>query len=457
MLLAAALAGCSLAPNYARPESPVGGDWPEKGAGSASAAPVSEMAWRTFFTNATLQRLIGDALANNRDLRVAALNMERAAAQYRIQRADRLPTVGLSGDHASQRVAEDLSLRGGSYIGRQYTVGLGVSGFELDFFGRVKSLSDAALEQYFASEEAHRAARLSLVSQVAAGWLQLLADREQLAISRETLASQQASYGMIKSRYEHGVSSRLDLWQAQSSVDTARANIARYTGQIAEDINALSILVGRQVSGDEIPERTLSEAENFPALQAGLPSDVLLGRPDILMQEHLLRAANANIGAARANFFPRITLTGALGRGSVELDNLFDAHNGTWLFSPSISLPIFDMGRNLARLRASEKDRDIAVANYEKSIQQAFREVADSLTLRRTLEEQLAARLSLVRATTESYRLSNARYQSGVDSYLSVLVTQREMFAAQLASVAVRLARDVNLVTLYKALGGGWK
>ncbi len=457
MLLTAGLAGCSLAPHYVRPASPVGEEWTEKSTGGDSIKPVSEMEWRTFFSNATLQRLIEDALVYNRDLRVAALSMERAAAQYRIQRADRLPTIGLSGEHASQRVAEDLSTRGGSYIGRQYTAGIGSSSFELDFFGRVKSLNDAALEQYFASEEAHRAARLSLVSQVAAGWLQLIADREQLTLSKETLASQRASYNMIQSRFEHGVSTRLDLWQAQTSVDTARADIARYSGQVAEDINALSILVGRQVSPSEIPEQSLTEAETFPVLQAGLPSEVLLERPDILQQEHLLRAANANIGAARANFFPSITLTGSLGRGSAELDKLFDAHNGTWLFSPSIFLPIFDTGRNLAILRTSEKDRDIAVANYEKAIQQAFREVSDSLTLRRTLEEQLEARLSLVRATTEAYHLSDARYQRGVDSYLGVLDSQRAMYAAQQAAVDVRLARDENLITLYKSLGGGWK
>ena len=457
-MLAAPLAGCSLAPRYERPASPVGEVWADPAVTTdTSAKQAADMAWREFFTNPTLQRLIADAIDNNRDLRVAALNMERAAAQYRIQRADRLPTVGVDGAHASQRVAEDLSSRGESYVSRQYTASIGISAFELDFFGRVKSLTDAALEQYLSTEEAHRSARLSLVSQVAMAWLQLVADREQLRLSQETLASQRATYDMIRRRFEQGVASELTLWQAQTSVDTARVDIARYSGLVAEDLNALSVLVGRPVKAEEIPEYALDGATDFPALPVGLPSEVLLKRPDILQQEHLLRAANANIGAARANFFPSIALTTSLGRGSVELHDLFGGNNGTWLFSPSFYLPIFDTGRNLATLRVSEADKKIAVANYEKAIQEAFREVSDALTLRRTLDQQLEASQSLVKATSEAYRLSDARYRSGVDSYLEVLDSQRAMYAAQQACVNVRQARDANLVGLYKALGGGWK
>ncbi len=457
ILMFAMLAGCSLAPSYERPASPVAETWPEGTSVSATAELASDMAWKTFFTNETVQRLIGDALANNRDLRVAALNMERSAAQYRIQRADRLPTINATGGHASQRVAEDLSSIGETYIGRQYTAGLGISGFELDFFGRVKSLTDAALETYLASEEAHRAARLSLVSQVAAGWLRLVADREQLRLSKDTLTSQRSSYDMIKRRFEQGVSSELALWQAQTSVDTARADIALYSGLIAEDLNALSVLVGRPLKAADIPETSLAEAAVFPPIPVGLSSAILLDRPDILQREHLLRAANANIGAARARFFPTISLTTSIGRGSVELHDLFSGNNGTWVFSPNVYLPIFDTGRNIANLRVSERDRDIAVANYEKAIQQAFREVSDALTLRQTLDDQLEARLSLVKATTAAYHLSDARYQRGVDSYLGVLDSQRAMYAAQQAAVNVRFSRDLNLVTLYKVLGGGWK
>jgi len=457
-IAAAALTGCSLAPRYETPAFPVEQQWPsDASASDETGAIASELEWKAFFLDPTLQRLIEDALEHNRDLRVAALNIERARAQYGIQRADLLPGISASGAHTSRRVAEELSSRGTSYVGRQYTVDAGIIGYEIDFFGRVRNLSEAALETYLATEEAKKSAQISLVSQVATAYLGLVADRELLGVAKNTLASQQATYTMIKRRHEEGVSSELDLWRAETTVDTARADIARYTAQVAEDLNALSVLVGRTVRSEDIPASSLAEMAAFPQIQAGLPSTVLLGRPDIVRQEHLLKAANANIGAARANFFPSISLTATLGRGSVELDHLFEGGGRTWAFSPSISLPIFTMGRNISRLRMSEADQKIAVANYEKAIQQAFREVANALTLRTHLEERLAAQKALLKASTEAYRLSDARYARGVDSYLSVLDAQRSMYSAQQAAVTVSLLRDVNLVELYKVLGGGLK
>lgn len=466
-LTALCLGGCSLAPRYERPAAPVEASWPDHAlpegylpAGEGLAAPSSRRAadigWKSFFGDAHMQELIALALANNRDLRVAALNIERARALYQIQRADQLPGVSATGEESAQSAPAALSGAGARAVSRQYSVGAGLSDWELDFFGRVQSLKDAALEEYLASEEALRSARISLVAETAAAYLNLAADRERLDIARNTLESQQASYEMIKRRRELGVSSELDLWQAQTSVDAARVDIARYASQTARDLTALSALAGTRVSPEMLPARTLKDLPMSTDIPVGLSSAVLLRRPDILQAEHLLKAANAAIGAARANFFPRITLTAFAGTAGQELSDLFDGGTGLWRFTPRIRLPLFEGGRNLANLKVSETDKAIAVAAYEKAIQTAFREVSDALILRATLARELTAQESLTQAATQTYNLSRERYRLGIDSYLAVLDSQRFMYSSQQNLITVRLNRELNQILLYKTLGGGW-
>lgn len=463
LALAVLLPGCSMAPNYVRPEAPVAQAWPDdfmpKGTVLAqpSEAVAADIGWKQFFTDPHLQRIIELALNNNRDLRVSALNIERARGLYQIQRADLLPGIEATGESSNRGLPADLSSRGERTVSRQDSVMVGMSSYELDFFGRIQSLKDQALETYLGTEEAYRSAHIALVSEVAMAYLTLVSDRERLTIAQDTLKSQKASYDMIRRRFDVGVSSELDLRQAQTSVDTARVDIARYTGQVAQDLTALGVLVGAKVTPDMLPAQALSDLPLWPELPVGLPSEVLLRRPDILQAEHALRAANANIGAARANFFPRITLTAGIGTASNDLSNLFDGGTGMWNFLPQISLPLFEGGRNIANLRVSETDKKIAVANYEKAIQNGFREVADALILRISLANQLKAQESLFEATSETYRLSGERYNQGIDSYLAVLDSQRAMYSSQLNLVTVRESREQNLIQLYRALGGGWK
>jgi len=455
-----ALSGCTMAPAYTRPEAPVSAGWPSGPAYKTEAAkpaekPVADIPWQEFFVDGQLRKLIALALENNRDLRVALLNIERSRAQYQIQRSDLFPKVDATANGNFQRLPEDFSGTGRAETIDQYSVGLGVSSYELDLFGRVRSLKDQALEQYLSTEQARRSVQISLVSQVAASYLTLAADRERLQIAKETLANQQDSYKLIKSRLEAGVSSALDLYQIQTSVDTARVDIARYTTLVAQDENALNLVVGSPVPSELLPPSLSETLTALKDLEPGLPSDVLLSRPDILQAENLLKGANANIGAARAAFFPRITLVSSVGFGSDDLAGLFTSGSFAWSFAPRISLPIFDGGSNRANLKVSEVDRDIAVAQYEKAIQTAFREVADALAQRGTIDDQLAAQQSLTDATSESYKLSQARYEKGVDSYLNVLDSQRSLYGAQQNLVSVRLVRLLNLTTLYKVLGGG--
>lgn len=461
------LGACSLAPRYERPPAPVEASWPDHvlpegylPAGEGLAAPSSRLAadigWKHFFSDAHMRELIALALANNRDLRVTALNIERARALYRIQRAEQLPGVSATGEESAQSAPGVLSTTGERAVSHQYSVGAGLSDWELDFFGRVQSLKEAALEDYLASEEALNSARLSLVAATAAAYLNLAADRERLEITRGTLENQQASYEMIRRRRELGVSSELDLWQAQTSVDAARVDIARYTSRTARDLTALSTLVGVRISPEMLPARTLGELPMSTDIPAGLSSSVLLRRPDILQAEHLLKAANATIGAARANFFPRITLTAFAGTAGPELSDLFDGGTGLWRFTPRIQLPLFEGGRSIARLKVAETDKAIAVAAYEKAIQTAFQEVSDALILRATLARELKAQESLTHAATQAYNLSRERYRLGIDSYLAVLDSQRFMYSSQQNLITVRLNRELNQILLYKTLGGGW-
>jgi multidrug efflux system outer membrane protein len=455
------LSGCStMAPKYTQPAAPVTAAWPsgpsyQTGAGTAEQKAAADVPWREFFVDEKLRRLIELALKNNRDVRIALLSIERSRAQYQIQRSDLLPKVNATGGANFQRVPESFSATGKSMTIDQYNVGAGLLSYELDLFGRVRSLKDQALEQFLATEQARRSMQISLVSQVASEYLFLAADRERLKLAKDTLASQHESYQLVQRRFEAGVSSAVDLQQARSSVDAARVDIARFTTLVAQDENALSLLVGSPIPADLLPSAlsaTLTAVKDVPP---GLPSDVLLRRPDILQAEGQLKGANANIGAARAAFFPRISLISSVGFGSTELSGLFKSGSFAWNFAPSISLPIFDGGSNKANLKIAEVDRDIMVARYEKAIQSAFREVADALAERGTIDELLAAQQSLTDATAERYRLSLARFEKGVDSHLNVLDSQRSLYAAQQTMIGARLSRLANMVTIYKVLGGG--
>ena len=457
--LAAMLAGgCSLIPEYQRPAPPVPAAFPNAPASASSAAPQADtLAWRDYFADARLRQLIELALTSNRDLRVAALNIEKARAQYGIQRAALFPAIGATGAESAQRLPGDLSVTGEPRISRQFSATLGFSAYELDFFGRVRSLNEQALEQYLATEEARRSAQIALVAEVANTWLTLAADRERLALARSTYGTRQKSYDLTRRSFDAGAVSALDLRQAETLLEGARADVARYTALVAQDGNALALVVGAPLPEETLPEKLTDALTTVAELPAGVPSEVLVRRPDILQAERALRAANASIGAARAAFFPSITLTAAAGTASASLDGLFQGGSGTWSFLPQIRIPIFEGGRLQASLDAAEIQRDINVAQYEKAIQSAFREVADGLAVRATVTEQLDARRKLVAATAETYRLSDARYRAGVDSYLGLLDAQRALYGAELDLIGVRLSEASSRVALYKALGGGWK
>jgi multidrug efflux system outer membrane protein len=453
-----AILGCTLAPKYTKPASPVPVQWPTGAAYSktkttASAPAVQDIPWRQFFTDERLQKIIETALNNNRDLRVAALNVERARALYGIARAELLPTVSAIGSLNSTLTPADLSITGSTATISQYSVNLGILSWEIDFFGRIRSLKDQALEQYLATEDARRSSQISLVSTVAQAYLSLAADRDNIKLATSTLETQKTFYYLIRKRYEAGIASELDLRQAQSQVDAAKVDVARYMQLTAQDENALSLLIGSSLPSDSLPV-DLNSVNPPKDISPGLQSEVLLRRPDILAAEHQLKAANANIGAARAAFFPNISLTSTVGTTSTELSGLFKAGQGTWSFAPQIIMPIFD-ARTWSAYDVTKVEKEISVAQYEKAIQTAFREVSDALAVKGTLNQQIAAQQSLVEAVAETYRLSNARYTKGIDSYLSVLDAQRSLYGAQQGLIVLRLARLVNQVTLYMALGGG--
>ena len=458
--IVAILGGCTLAPKYVRPQAPTPAAWPTGTAYKAMAASTNgpaaaDISWRQFFTDARLQEVIALALANNRDLRVAAATIEKTRAVYSIQRAALLPTVDVVGYGTKHLVYATIANVDEAVKVQYYTLKVGFSSYELDFFGRIRSLKARALEQYLATEQAQRSMQISLTAEIAGAYLNLAADRERLRLAQETLDSQESTYELILRRFENGDSSRLDLRQAQTRVDAARVDIAKYTGLTALDENALNLLAGIQVQEELLP-RELGTIALLKDISAGIPSAVLQRRPDILQAENQLKAANANIGAARAAFFPSVILTGFYGTMDDQLSGLFKSGSSQgWSFTPQITLPIFDTGRNIAGLDAARADRDIRVAQYEKAIQTAFREVADALAQRGTLRDQMEAQESLVDATADSYRLSDSRYRNGNDGYLAVLDSQRSLYDAQQALIAVRLARLANLVTLYKVLGGG--
>ena len=450
--------GCTMAPQYSRPDAPVPSEWPtgpayEETKPSPSVPAAMELPWREFIPDENLRKVIEAALNNNRDLRIAALNVERARAYYGIQRAELLPSVNAAGSMYKERIPADLSSTGSAYTAERYDVNLGIASWEIDFFGRIRNLKDAALEQYLATEEARRSAQIMLVSSIAQVYMALAADKEAFQLVTSTLKTQEDFYRLIKKRADVGMASELDLRRAQSQVDSARGDFARYTQLVAQDENALNLLVGSPVSPELLPA-DLKNVTPPRDISAGLSSAALLSRPDILAAEHRLKGASANIGAARAAFFPRITLTASAGTASDELSGLFKSGSGTWLFSPQIVVPIFD-ARTWSAYEVTKVEKEISIAQYEKAIQTAFREVADALAERGTVNQRLAAQLSLVDAMAVTYQLSEARYNKGIDSYLSVLDAQRSLYGAQQGLIMLRLAGINNLITLYKALGGG--
>jgi outer membrane protein, multidrug efflux system len=446
------LGGCmSFIPAYERPAAPVApGYAPELTlANDAGGASAAEIDWQRFFVDARLKRLIELALANNRDLRVAILNIEQARAAYQVRRADELPSVGAGA--SAQRQA---GATGG--LVNTFAVGLQVTSYELDFFGRVRSLSQAALAQYLATEEARKTAQITLVSGVATTYIALLSDDELLRVTQDALATREDSFRLTRLRFDNGASSEVDLRQAEQLLETAKATLAQTQRQRALDQNALTLLVGQPLPADLPAGQPLAAQQLAGELQAGLPSDLLTRRPDLLAAEQQLRAANANIGAARAAFFPRISLTANAGTASTELSGLFKSGSFALTGSATLLQPIFDAGRNQANLEVAKVNKDIAIAQYEKAIQTAFREVSDSLAGRATLGEQLRAQTAVANAAQASFKLADLRYRNGASSYFDVLDAQRTLFTAQQAAVQTQALQLQNLVTLYKVLGGGW-
>jgi len=446
------LSGCStLEPRSTEVAPAIPAQWPGTAtAGAVTTAPmeVADIGWRDFFVDPRLQTVITHALENNRDLRVAVLNVERARAQYRIQRADRVPAVGVQGQ---------MTRSGGDApVTEQFSANLGVVEFELDLFGRVRNLSQAALQQYFAEAANRRSAQLSLVAEVANAWLTLGADSEQLRIAQATLATYEDSLRLTEARRQLGGASALELSQTRTLVETARTDVARFDGQVAQDRNALVLLAGGPIDASLLPQAEVTEVASVRPLPAGMPGDVLLQRPDVMAAEHVLLSANANIGAARAAFFPSISLTGNIGSASSELSGLFDGGTRVWSFIPKLNLPIFQGGKLRANLGMATADRDIALAQYEKAIQVGFREAADALALNESLDAQLSSQQALVAAAEQAQRLSQARYDAGLDSFLTLLDARRTAYTARQSLVSTQLARQSNQVALYKVLGGGW-
>jgi multidrug efflux system outer membrane protein len=469
----AALSACTMEPHYSRPAAPVASAWNGNAAGAADKTDVADLGWRQFFPDPVLQRLIGLALANNRDLRVAVLNVQATQAQYRIQRADLFPTItatgleqvekypagvlaGSTGGASTGSAGAGTPVPGGTTF-RFFEVGVGFTSYEIDLFGKIRSLNHAALEQYFASAETRRSSQLTLVAEVASAYLAILADETILKVTRETLDSQTASYDLTKKSLDAGTTTAVALRQAAQTVDTARANLAEYTRQAEQDRNALMILIGVPIPEDIVFSTDINAQTMSADLPVGVPSEVLARRPDVLAAEHQLVSANADIGAARAAFFPSITLTGNYGTASTQLSGLFKKGSSAWTFSPQISVPIFAGGANVANLDLSKIEKNVYIAQYEKALQTAFREVDDALAARGTLDDQLAAQRALLDDSSEAYRLADMRFRNGIDSFLPVLDAQRALYSAQQAVVSLELQRLQNMATLYKALGGGMK
>jgi multidrug efflux system outer membrane protein len=456
LLGSAALAGCSMEPKYVQPAAPVPPSWPVGDAYlKQSEASLPAVTYRDVFRDPRLQALIAQALANNRDLRVAAANVRVAREQYRIQRAGRLPEVTagvgatvLGGNRSSTTSGGDTSTR------TSFTADLAITGFELDLFGRVASLTRAEQNRYFATEAGARAVWLALVGDIAEAWLMHAADASLLGIAKDTVANAESSVRLTRARLDGGIAPRTDLRQAEQVLEGARADVAEQTTALAQDVNALELLVGGPVDRALLPGSIEEAAPTVAELPAGLDSSVLLRRPDVVQAEYQLRAANAEIGAARAALFPRISLTGLLGLASNALTGLFEGGGFNWSAGADAGYSIFSGGAARANVRLSEAQREAAVANYERAIQTAFRDVADALARRGTITEQLRATRAQADAASDTYRLTEARYRGGIEPFLASLDAQRSLYTAQRTLVGTRLIQATNLVTLYRSLGG---
>lgn len=479
-LLAAISSACTLAPHYERPALPVSRSWPRDAAlpadrdptspsgvpGGSDAARADQIGWRDFFRDPRLQRLIEIALDDNRNLRIAVLNVAASRAQFQVQRSNLLPSISASGTETIEYLGANspppFPAPGGSaaasgFTYRAFTASAGFTNYELDLFGRQRSLTTEAFEQYLAQSETRRSTQISLVAEVATDYFAVLTDQALVRLTEDTLKSQRESYTLTKAEYEHDTATLLSLRQAESTVDAAQASLAQYHRQLAQDTHALTLVLGQGLPADLPPAPDLDDESLLESVPVGLPSDLIARRPDILSAEHALRAANANIGAARAAFFPSIELTGSGGSSSARLQSLFSKGTGTWSFSPTINLPIFTGGQNRANLDLAKVQKSIQIATYEQTVQTAFREVSDALSARSTYRDQRLAQKALVDADTDAYRLSEVRFRNGVDSYLSTLTAEVSLYAAQQTLAMLRQAELANEVTLYKALGGGWR
>ncbi len=458
LLGTALLAGCTMIPQYERPAPPVPGRYP--GVTATQEGHAADLAWRDFFAEERLRNLIQLALTSNRDLRVAILNVEQSRAQYRVTRSASFPTVDASGSYTrASSSAVGFPIGGGpsSFTYEQWSASLGTTAYEVDLWGRVRSLNRQALEKYFATAEGERTAQISLVSEVASQYYQLRQAQEQIQLAQETLEAVQESYNLNKATFEAGASNELDLRTAEGQVQTAKINLLAYQRQLALSLDALALLLGQPLPSDLPPVRSFNDTNLLAAIPPGLPSELLQRRPDILQAEHTLKAANADIGVARAAFFPAITLTASLGSSSSQLSQLFGAGTGVWSFSPQVTLPIFTAGYNRANLESAKVGRRIEIANYEKVIQTAFREVADALADSNSYALQCQEESALVTIQQRRYELANARYRQGEDSYLNVLSAQQDLYSAQQGLLQAQYNRLASQISLYSALGGGWK
>ncbi|HEX3984453.1 MAG TPA: efflux transporter outer membrane subunit [Acidisoma sp.] len=460
-----ALTSCSLIPDYYRPDSSVSVDWPAGPAAQSAADPggatAADLRRSQFFTDPVAQDLISLALANNRNLRVAALNVQSAQAQYGIDRASLFPAVNGGASYEASSTPGDVTGNTGTENIREFSLGASAVSWELDLFGQIRSRAQAARQTAFAEAETRTSTQLSLIAEVVSEYLAWLADRESLAIAEDTVSSEADSVRLTELELDHGETTALSVAQAETTLRTAQASVAQFQRAVAQDMDELVLLVGAPIP-DTIAQRMeavnfLSGEPTFPPLAAGLPSDLLTRRPDIRAAEHTLLSANANVGAARAAFFPSITLTGSGGAASSSLADLFGPAQTSWLFQPEISVPIFDAGSNFANLDLARVEKRIEIANYQQTIQQAFHDVSDALVGRTTYVDQVTAQQQLVAADQQSFDLSTMRFKAGIDPYLTVLVAEQNLFSARLSLVTLELAQQQNLVTLYKALGGGWK
>lgn len=476
LLATASLSACTLIPHYERPRLPVPDRWPsdakaetaaERGPNPADLS-AAEIGWRSFFADPRLRSLIAIALENNRNLRVAVLNVEASQAQFQVQRGALFPGISATGSEIAEKLppagaaqlggvaGAAMPVGGSGFTFHTFSAGIGFTNYELDLFGRERSLTREAFEQYLSQSETQRSAHISLVAEVATDYFAVLADQALLKLTEETLANRRESYEVTRAMFERGTTTLLSLRQAETTVDSARASLAQYQRQLAQDSHALDLVVGEPIPADLPVGANLDGEHLLAALPAGLPSDLLTRRPDIMAAEHSLRAANANIGAARAAFLPSISLTGSGGSESSTLQGLFKPGTAAWSFAPTVTLPLFTGGENRANLKLAHIQRQIAVANYELAIQTAFREVSDALSARDTYTAQLQAQRALVAADADDYRLSDMRFRAGIDNFLNTLDAQRSLYTDQQTLVSLRQGELTNLVTLYKALGGGW-